>query len=116
MQDMEDNAKLLETLLERATDYGKTSIELAKLKALDKTTDIVSSIIPFLVVILLFASFLLFLNLGIAFWLGEVLGKTFYGFFIVAAFYVFAGIVIHFFMQKWIKKVVGNYFIKHVLK
>jgi hypothetical protein len=116
MQDMEDNAKLLETLLERATDYGKTSIELAKLKALDKATDIVSSVIPLLIIILLFASFLLFLNVGIAFWLCEVLGKTFYGFFIVAAFYVFTGIAIHFLMQKWIKKVVGNYFIKHMLK
>jgi hypothetical protein len=116
MQDMEDNAKLLETLLERATDYGKTSIELAKLKALDKTTDIVSSFVPLFVVVIFVESFLLFLNLGLAFWLGEVLGKSFYGFFVVAAFYVFAGIVVHLFLQKWIKKVVGNYIIKRVLK
>jgi len=43
MKDMEDSANLLETLLERVTEYGKTSIELVKLKTLDKTTDIVSS-------------------------------------------------------------------------
>ena len=71
---MEENAKLLETLLERATEYGQTSIDLVKLKTLDKTTDIVSSFIPLSVVILFIVSFLLFLNLGIAFWLGEILG------------------------------------------
>jgi hypothetical protein len=113
---MEENAKLLETLLERATEYGQTSIELVKLKTLDKTTDIVSSFIPLSVVILLIVSFLLFLNVGIAFWLGEILGKTFYGFFIVAAFYFLTGILIHFFLHKWIKKLVGDYFIKSLLK
>ena len=113
---MEDNAKLLESLLERATEYGKTSFELVKLKTLDKTTDVVSSMVPHSVVFILFASFMLFLNLGLALWLGDILGKTFYGFFAVAAFYILAGIVIHFFMHKWIKKLVGNYFIKHVLK
>jgi hypothetical protein len=116
MKVMEENANLLETLLERASEYGKTSIELTRLKALDKTTEIVSSIIPLSVVILLVASSLLFLNLGLAFWLGEVLGKIYYGFFIVAAFYVLAGIFIHFFLHKWIKRLVGDYFIKRVLK
>jgi hypothetical protein len=113
---MEENAKLLETLLERATEYGQTSIDLVKLKTLDKTTDIVSSFIPLSVVILFIVSFLLFLNLGIAFWLGEILGKTFYGFFIVAAFYFLAGILIHLFLNKWIKKLVGDYLVRRLLK
>ncbi len=112
---MEDT-KFLESLLERATEYGKTSFELVKLKALDKTTDVVSSLIPHSVVFVLIASFLIFLNLGLALWLGEILGKVFYGFFVVAGFYVIAAIFIHFFMHKWLKRHVGNYFIKRVLK
>jgi hypothetical protein len=113
---MEDNTKLLESLLERATEYGKTSYELVKLKTLDKTTDVVSTLIPHSVVVALIASFMLFLNLGLALWLGEVLGKTFYGFFVVAAFYIITGIIVHFFMHKWLKRLVGNYFIRPVLK
>jgi fatty acid desaturase len=113
---MEDNAKLIETLFEKATDYGKTSFELVKLKAVDKTSDIVSSVIPHSAVIILLASFMLFLNLGIAFWLGEILGKIFFGFFIVAAFYVIAGIVLHLFVHNWLKNVLYNYFVKQVLK
>ena len=94
---MEDNSKLLETLLDRATDYGKTSFELLKLKTLDKTTDAISSAIPHSVVFVLIASFMLFLNLGLALWLGEILGKMFYGFFVVAGFYAVTAIVITFF-------------------
>ena len=115
-EDMEDNTKLLESLFEKATDYGKTSFELAKLKTLEKTTDIVSSLVPQSVVFMLIVTFMLFLNLGIAFWLGDILGKPFWGFFVVAAFYILVGIVIHFFMHNWIKTLVGNYFIKRVLK
>jgi hypothetical protein len=113
---MEDNAKMIETLFEKATDFGKTSFELAKLKAIDKTSDIVSSVIPHTAVIVLFTSFMLFLNLGIAFWLGEIIGQIFFGFFIVAGFYILAGIVLHFFMHDWLKNKIYNYFIKQALK
>jgi hypothetical protein len=113
---MEDNTKLIESLLERTAEYGKTSFELAKLKALDKTSDAVSSLIPHSVVLVLVAVFMLFLNLGLSFWLGEILGRTFYGFFVIAGFYGIAGIAIHFFMHDRLKKRIGDYFIKHVLK
>jgi len=113
---MEENGKLLDSLLETASDYGKTSLELVKLKTIEKTSDVISSLVPHSVVFILIALFLFFLNLGIALWLGDILGKAFYGFFVVAAFYILAGIVIHFFMHKRIKNLVGNYFIKNVLK
>jgi len=113
---MEDNAKLIESLLERAVEYGKTSFELAKLKALDKTSDVISTLIPHTIVLVFIASFMLFLNLGLAFWLGEILGKTYFGFFVVAAFYGLIGIILRLFMYKWLKKHFCNYIIKQVLK
>ena len=113
---MEDNAKLIESILERTAEYGKTTFELVKLKALDKTTDVVSSLFPNSVVFVLIVFFMLFLNVGLALWLGGILGKIFFGFFVLAAFYLIIGIVLHFFMHKWLKKVAGDFFIKHVLK
>ena len=113
---MEEDPNLLESLLDKATEYGKTSFELVKLKTLDKTTELVSSLIPLTIVILLVITFLLFLNVGIALWLGELLGKVFYGFFAVSAFYLLIGIIIHFFLNKWIKRLIGDYFIKRMLK
>jgi fatty acid desaturase len=113
---MEDNANLIESLLERATEYGKTSYELVKLKTLEKTSDVVSSFVPNSVVIVVIIFFMLFLSLGLSFWLGEILGKIYYGFLVVGAFYGFTGFILHFFMHKWLKKVIGNHFIKKVLK
>jgi len=113
---MNDNEKLIESLLERTIEYGKTSFELVKLKTLDKTSEVVSSFIPHSIVFFFIASLLFFLNLGIAFWLGEIMGNNSYGFFVVAAFYGVLGIVIHFFMHDWLKKKICNYIIKQALK
>ena len=113
---MEDNANLIESLLERATEYSKTSYELVKLKALEKTSDVVSTIIPHSVVFIFIMTFLVFLSLGLSLWLGEILGKIYYGFIVVAAFYGLIAFVLHFFMHKWLKKVIGNYFVKKVLE
>lgn len=108
--------KLLKDLAERVADYGTSGFELLKLKALDKSSDIVSSYLSFSVVCWVIASFFLFLNLGMAFWLGEILGKVYFGFFVVAAFYSIIGLVVHFLMRKWLKKRFRNCIIKQVLK
>jgi len=113
---MENNENLIESLIARVAEYGKTSFDLAKLKALDKTADVVSSCATHSIVIVVFLTFMLFLNLGLALWLGEVLGKTYYGFFVVAAFYGFTVIFMHIVMLKWIRNLVRNNFIKKVVK
>jgi hypothetical protein len=113
---MEDNAKQFELLFERVVDFSKSTYELSKLKALDKTSDVVSSFVPHSIAFILVASFMLFLNLGIAFWLGEILEEIFYGFFIVAGFYALTGFFVHFFMHKKLKKLICDYIIKLLLK
>ena len=113
---MEDKAKLLESLLNSATDYGKTTFKLVKLKALDKTSDTISSVVPHLIVLIFISISILFLSLGIAFWLGEILGKLIYGFLIIAGFYLLLGTIIYFMMYEWLKKLICNYVIKHMLK
>lgn len=113
---MDNNVKLIELLLESTFKYGVTEIELLKLKTLNKTSDVVSSLIPHAVVFVILVLFLLFFNLGLAFWLGEIIGNNFYGFFVIAAFYAIAGIFMHFFMQKRIKGKIYNYLVKQMFK
>lgn len=113
---MENIIKLIESLLERASEYGKTSYELLKLKIVDKTSDVVSSFLSHGFVFILVISFVLFFNLGLAFWLGEILGKICYGFFVVAGFYGMTGMVVHFFFHKRLKKNIGDYIVKQLLK
>jgi len=113
---MEDKTKLFELLLEKVANYGKTSIELGKLKVIDKTADMGSSFITQSVILVIILSFLLFINLGLAFWLGELLGKIYYGFFVIASFYVIIGIFLHFFIYKWLNMIICNFIIKQMLK
>lgn len=113
---MEDHTNMVETLLEKATDYGKTSYELFKLRTVDKTSDVASTLIPHTFILVVITSFMLFLNFGIALWLGEILGKIYYGFFAIAAFYFMLVIILRFFMYKWLKRVMQDYFIKQMLK
>jgi sterol desaturase/sphingolipid hydroxylase (fatty acid hydroxylase superfamily) len=111
---MENPAILIESLFEKAETFSKTTLELTKLKALKASTLITTSLVSRISVIIMFASFGLVFTLGIALWLGELLGKPYYGFFIVAAFYLIAGILFHFFLYKWIRKPISNSIIKQV--
>jgi hypothetical protein len=113
---METTTSAIELLFERTEDYSKTSFELAKLKALETTTDVVTTMVSKLSVIIMVGLFVLVFNVGVALLLGDVLGKTYYGFFIVAAFYLVAALVLHFFLHRWIKKPVSDLIITQALQ
>jgi hypothetical protein len=111
---MEEIKNSLNSLLDSAEEYGKTSIELLKLKALDQTTEVVSSLISRTIAIFIVFMFFLIATIGLAIWLGEMTGKYSYGFFIVAAFYGIIGVIL-FLMNKRIKISISNSIIKQVL-
>lgn len=113
---MEDNVNMFEALYEKAIDYAKTTFELNKLKAIEKTADVVSSFIPHTIVFVIISFFVLSLNFGLAFWIGDVLGNVAFGFFIVAGFYCLAGVITHFFFHERLKRYFGNYFLKLLFK
>jgi len=112
---MEDHAKI-ELLVQSAKDYSKTTYELIKLKMIDKSSDVISSLIPNTIVFVALSTFLLFASLGLVFWLGEIFGKIYFGFFAVAAFYAIVGIIMHFFMHNWLKNSICNGIIVKLLK
>ena len=113
---MKDKEHILEPLWEKAEDYGKTSLELLKLKSIDKASDVVSTVLPYMLVIVFTVIFLMFVNFGIAFWLGSLMGSIYLGFFAVAVFYGLCGIFIHFFLHDKIKERIRNIVIKLLLK
>jgi fatty acid desaturase len=113
---MENKVNLIESLLESTIEYGKTSAELLKLRALHKTSEIVSSSIPHLMVIVVVIFFVLFISLGLAYWIGILLENLFYGFFIVGAFYGLTGLFMHLVMHKWMKRKFGDFIVKQLFK
>jgi len=112
---MDNNLKLVESLLESTIKYGLAEVELVKLKTLDKLTDVVSGFIPHIVAFIILVLFLIFFNFGLAFWLGNIFGNNFYGFFMIAALWALGGIGFHFFMHK-MKRKISDYLINQLFK
>jgi hypothetical protein len=113
---METPADSIESLFERAETYGRTTYELSKLKLLETTNVVVTSLIARLSTILMVAMFSFVLSIAVALWLGDILGKAYYGFFIVAGFYLLAGIVLHLFLHRWVKTPISELIIKQALQ
>ena len=105
-----------ETLCEIAETFLEITYDISKLKGLVTTTVVATSVVARISVILMISMFLLVFNIGVALYLGELLGKIYYGFFIVAAFYLIAGLILHFFLHKWIEKPLSNLIISQALK
>jgi phosphoglycerol transferase MdoB-like AlkP superfamily enzyme len=112
---MEDPISHVEMLFEKAAYYTRTSAELFKLKALDKASETISAVFVRIVIALFIAFAFFVLNIGIALWIGEELGKLYYGFFVIAGFYTLVGILLYVFRNKWLKLSVKNSIITHAL-
>ncbi len=105
---MEANDIMLESLYEKTEQFSKTSLELIKLKTVDKSADVISSLAWKLIVTLLIIFLVVNLNIGIALWVGDLLHKTYMGFIILAAFYSLCGIIFYLFRNNWVKKPLRN--------
>ncbi len=112
---METKVISIEPLLERVEEYGKNGFELIKLRSLDKTSDLVSTLASRSILILIVSFFAFTLNIAIALWLGDLLGKAYYGFLIVATCYAIVGIVL-LIIHPFIKSRVNNAVIRQLFK
>jgi len=113
---MDEQSGLIESLIAKGEQYGKTTLELLKLKTLDKSADVVSNLVSWLIVVIFAVLFFLILNIGIALWIGELLGKSYYGFFVVSGFYALLAIVFAIFRKQLIKNPVNESIINQVLE
>lgn len=113
---MTDNTTPIATLFERAEDYGKTTLKLLELNAIGKSADVVSSLVSRIVVIMTVVLSVLIINIGIALWIGRLLGESFYGFFIIGGSYALLALLLQLFRDQWIKYPVSNSIIKQMLK
>lgn len=113
---MEGNTTFFGALLERIESFSKTTIDLVKLKAVDKLAAIASNIVYGILLALFGFFFFLILNMALAFWIGDLIGKTHAGFFILAGFYVLLMIVLILFKKQLIKSPVSNAIISKFLK
>ena len=114
--EIENQSSPVESLIDRVKSYVETRIDLLRLKAIDKSSSFLSLVVSLIVVILVGFISLIMLSVGIALLLGDCLGKSYYGFFIVAGFYIIAGLVLYSLRDKWLKTPIANSMIKNLME
>jgi len=112
---MNNNATQVEALFEKAENYSKTTIELYKLNAVNKSAEIISSLAAQLVFCFFVALFILILTIGLSLWIGELLGKDYYGYFVMAGVDVFIALLVFRFKNKLIKHPTYNFMVIKML-
>jgi hypothetical protein len=112
---MKEDETLIQSLFEKVIEYVRINFELIRLKSLEKTSEVVSTLIPGWIIMTLTATFFLFINLGLAFWFSNLLNSPYLGFFVVASFYLVAVIILRFILYKWLKRKISDRFISKIL-
>ena len=112
---MENEPNHIGALFETASDYLETRVDLLKLKAVSKSSDMLSSIVSKLVILIIFIFGFFILNIGLSIWIGTAMGEVWYGFIIIAGFYILLGLLLIIFKSKWLKDPVNNIIVKKML-
>ena len=113
---MEEKATLLESLVEKTEDYTKTSIDLLKLKTIDKSAKALSSLGSTIIITIAIICLTTMVNIGVALLIGGLMGNLYYGFFIVAVFYLLVVIVLYVFRKSLLKVPLSNRIITNIRK
>ena len=112
----DNKATGIEMLFEKVENYTKTSVELIKLSAIEKTSEAVSVLVSHITIIVLVAFFLLFINIGISLWIGKLIGEYYIGFLIVSFVYLILGLVFFKFKASLIERPINGLMINTLLK
>jgi hypothetical protein len=114
--DTRDHEQDLEDLLTEAGDYLETRTTLWKLKTVESLSDLSSEIVSRLCLICVFSLFVITINVGFALLIGDWMGKSFYGFFIIGGLYGLIGLIFYANRTRWMKEPVGNMIIRKIFK
>jgi hypothetical protein len=105
----------IDSLISNSQDYVETRLTLFKLKMVDKSSDIASTILSFLPLILVFTIVFILLNIGIALLIGDLVGRASWGFLILTAIYIIIALVLFSQRNKMLKVPFANMLIKKFL-
>ncbi len=112
---MENKPTSVEELFYKLKNYGDIRLDLFKLKAINKVSSFMSTLIVSVIVIFLLFLVLICVTIGLGLLIGELLGNSFWGFFIMAAIYIIIGLVLYSGRNKFLKQPVSDRLIKELI-
>lgn len=95
--------------------YIETRVELGKLQLIEKGSVVSGQLAARLIVFLLSMSVVAFFSIALALYLGELLGKTYYGFALIGGGYALAGLLFYLNRDRWIQRPVAGGVIRSIL-
>lgn len=106
----------IETLCQQSENFGKTTIKLWKYQTINTVSDLIASLVVFIILIIGVLFVCLFASVSLAFWLGNCLGNNYFGFILVAGLYFFLTTVIYLGRNRFMKNPVYNALIARLQK
>lgn len=116
MKEHEEQEEDDQSLIDKVKEYVSLRIELAKLSAIEKGSKLFANIVTDSIIGILLVLTFVFASFGLCFYLSEVIGNTYVGFFIVAGFYLLIGLIIYAIKDSIIEKRLANRMITKVFK
>lgn len=104
----------IEDLSDNIKQYVSTNYELVKLEAAERISMISSSLISYFIVGFVGSLFILFLSVGIGFYISSYRGDTYSGFVMVAGFYFLLTLIFVITRKNGIEKTIRNKIIQNL--
>ncbi len=105
----------LKNLFEMSKEYVDMKIELGKLKIVDKSAAVSSTLITLVALLLIAFLAVGLLSIGLALWIGKLMDNSYWGFAVVGGFYLVLLIIFYLLRVKWIKKPLAENLIHEML-
>ncbi|MEO8819648.1 MAG: phage holin family protein [Ginsengibacter sp.] len=112
---MENENTSIEELFFKLKDYGETTLDLLKLKAINKILRFSSTLILSVFSLVLLFLILICVSIGLALVIGIWLGHMYWGFFIMAGLYIIIWLILFLSKKKLLDEPVKNKLIKEIL-
>ena len=106
----------IDILLSDAGDFIDTKTTLWKLKTIERLADVSGELVAGLAMIGLTSFVIIIFSIGVALLIGDLLGKYYWGFFIVGGFYALIALILFARRERWLKETFSNLLIRKILK
>jgi len=116
MMDIEEQRHDIDSLLSDAGDFLETKTKLWRLKGIESLADVSGELVSGLGMIGIVTFVVLLFSIGFALLIGDLLGKSFYGFFIIGGAYFIFGLICYICRNRWLKEPFSNMLIRKILK
>ena len=113
---MEEQQVDIDNLLSDAGDYIETRTTLWKLKAIESLSDVSGELVSGMGMIVISSFVIIIFSIGFSLLIGDWIGKSYYGFFIVGGLYTLIGLILYARRGQWLKEPFSNMLIRKILK